>query len=267
MGAKGSRADGAATRRAALACCARGWSVVPLRPRSKRPLIPWLAQQERRAQAEEIEAWFERWPDANLGVVTGAISRLVVIDIDPQHDGEESLAQLTRVHGPLPATVEAMTGGGGRHLYFEHPGRPLHNRAGIEPGIDVRGDGGYIVAPPSLHPSGVPYRWAPGRSPQEIEPAPMPDWLLEKAGGSPAGSGHSAGHWRKLVRDGVAEGGRNSTLASLAGYLLWHGLDPGVVTDLLLAWNTQRCRPPLTDEEVVRVVESIARTHRRQRPQ
>jgi hypothetical protein len=267
MGAKGDRAEPGAVTRAALACLARGWSVVPLRPRAKRPLIPWLEHQQRRAQADEIEAWFRRWPDANLGVVTGWVSRLIVIDVDPQHEGEASLAQLTRVHGPVPVTVEAITGGGGRHLYFEHPGRPLHNRAGIEPGIDVRGDGGYIVAPPSLHPSGAPYRWAAGRSPEEIEPAPMPDWLLEEAGGSPAGSGHPLDHWRKLVREGVAEGSRNSAIASLAGHLLWHGVDSTLVVDLLLAWNAQRCRPPLPDDEAARVVESIVRTHRRQRLQ
>lgn len=70
--------------------------------------------------------------------------------------------------------------------------------------------------------------------------------------------------WRRLVREGVVEGERNNTLASLTGHLLWHGVDPEVALELLLAWNRARCRPPLPDDEVARVVASIARLHERQ---
>ena len=75
-------------------------------------------------------------------------------------------------------------------------------------------------------------------------------------------AGHSPEHWRRLARDGVDEGARNASLASLAGHLLWHEVDPEVAMELLLAWNRTRCRPPLEDAEVARVVESIARLHR-----
>jgi hypothetical protein len=74
--------------------------------------------------------------------------------------------------------------------------------------------------------------------------------------------GHPLEYWRRLVTDGVPEGSRNNTIASLAGHLLWHGVDRDVVTELMLTWNRARCRPPLTDVEVVRTVESITRLHR-----
>ena len=143
-----------------------------------------------------------------------------------------SLESLERRFGALPSTVESRTGGGGRHLYFEHPGYPVRNRTGIGQGIDLRGDGGYVVAPPSLHPSGEHYAWRSGCSPEERTLAPLPRWLLT-ATGIPR-SGRSLGDWRKLVQDGVPEGQRNSTIASLTGHLLWHGVDAAVVLELLL---------------------------------
>jgi len=252
-------ATAASARDAARACLARGWSVIPIERRGKRPLVAWLEFQDRLATPEELDAWFARWPEANVGIVTGRISGLVVIDVDARHGGEESLARLESAHGPLPASVEALTGGGGRHLYFAHPGGRVGNRVGLFPGIDLRGDGGCVVAPPSVHPSGRRYAWASGRSPQAARLAPLPQWLLRDTGAKRAG--HPLAHWRELVRQGVDEGERNATLASLAGHLLWHEVDPEVVLELLLAWNRARCSPPLDDAEVASVVESIARLH------
>jgi len=246
-------------RDAARAGVARGWSMIPIERRGKRPLLAWLEFQDRLATPEELDAWYARWPEANVGIVTGRISGLVVIDVDARHGGEESLARLEATHGPLPETVEALTGGGGRHLYFAHPGGRVGNRVGLLPGIDLRGDGGCIVAPPSVHPSGRRYAWARGRSPDDLTLAQLPPWLLRGAGAKRAG--HPLAHWRELVRRGVGEGERNATLASLAGHLLWHEVDPEVVLELLLAWNRARCSPPLDDAEVASVVESIARLH------
>jgi hypothetical protein len=245
--------------RAALGYADLGWSVLPLRAKSKRPLIAWRELQERRASREEIEGWFRRWRDANVGIVTGVISRLIVLDIDPKHGGDDGLAELERRHGPLRPTVEVVTGGGGRHFYFASPGGEVRNRAGLAQGIDLRGDGGYIVAPPSIHPSGQPYRWIAGHAPHEFPLAPMPPWILRMSGG--ARTGRSVEDWRKLVREGVPEGTRNSTIASLTGHLLWHGVDPDVALELMLAWNLTRCRPPLDDEEVAGVVANIIRLH------
>lgn len=188
-----------------------------------------------------------------------------MLDIDPGHGGEESLQQLLIEHGPLPKSIEAVTGGGGRHLYFAHPGETLRNRVGLAPGIDLRADGGCVIAPPSVHPRGVSYRWRSGYSPQETAPAPLPRWLLDMLTEDPwQGGGHTLDYWRELVRQGVTEGERNNATASLCGHLLWHGVDPEVARELLLCWNRVRCRPPLPDEEVAQTVDSISRLHERQ---
>jgi Bifunctional DNA primase/polymerase, N-terminal/Primase C terminal 1 (PriCT-1) len=244
---------------AAAAYLARGWSVLPLRHGDKRPLMGWEMLQQARADAATLAQWFTRWPTANVGIVTGEISNLIVLDVDPKHGGDDSLAGLERRFGALPETVEAQTGGDGRHLYFAHPGGFVPNRAGLAQGIDLRGDGGYIVAPPSLHPSGKPYAWSAGRAPDDIALAALPRWLLF-AGRGPR-TRRSLADWRQLVHAGVPEGERNSTIASLTGHLLWHGVDPEIVLELLLAWNRLRCRPPLDDDEVARVVASITRLH------
>lgn len=251
--------DSGETARAACEYLARGWSVLPLRPRDKRPLMPWESLQNARPSEADVAHWFQRWPDANVGIITGEISNLVVLDIDPQHGGGFSLERLERQFGSAPATVEAATGGGGRHLYFAHPGTLARNRAGIAQGIDLRGDGGYIVAPPSIHPSGGRYVWRPGRSPAEIALAAPPRWLLQATGA--LRRGRTLADWRRLVHEGVPQGRRNSSMASLAGHLLWHGVDSAVALELLLAWNRMRCRPPLDDGEVAQVVQSITRLH------
>ena len=85
---------------------------------------------------------------------------IVIFDIDKGHGGEDSLQRLQARHAALPRTPEVRTGGGGRHLYFRYPGMMLRNRTGLAPGLDLRAEGGYVVAPPSLHPSGQHYTWA-----------------------------------------------------------------------------------------------------------
>jgi hypothetical protein len=253
---------GRPAEQAALGYLARGWSVVPIEPRGKRPLVRWEAFQRHAPGEAEVRAWFARWPDANVGVVTGRVSGLVVLDVDPRHDGAESLAGLERTHGSVPPGIEAETGGGGRHLYFAHPGGVVRNRVGVAPGIDLRGDGGLVVAPPSIHPSGRSYRWREGRAPGESALAALPSWVLEAQG---ARGGHPLAYWRERVRGPVREGERNDAIASLTGHLLWHGVDPDLASELLLCWNRVRCAPPLSDAEVVRTVDSITRTHRRHR--
>jgi len=247
---------------AALAYRRLGWSVLPLLPGEKRPLLRWEKLQLEPPSEAEIQRWYATWPGANVGIVTGGVSGLVVLDIDPKHGGDHSLNRLEALHGPLAATLAATTGGGGRHLYFAHPGGIIRNRAGLAQGIDLRGDGGYVVAPPSRHPSGRLYAWEPGHEPGGTPLAALPAWLLDAARGR--GAGHPAAYWRDLVRRGVAEGERNSTIASFTGHLLWHGVDAEVALELMLCWNRARCRPPLPDSEVAAVVESILRLHRRQ---
>ncbi|MEW6474294.1 MAG: bifunctional DNA primase/polymerase [Actinomycetota bacterium] len=176
------------TRDAALAYALRGWAVLPCHepasrgacscgradctspakhPRTRRGL------NEATTDPETVAAWWRRWPSANLALRTGAASGLVVIDVDPAHGGDASLARLVAEHGPLPRTLTVATGSGGRHYYFAHPGQPVRNSAGVlGPGLDVRGDGGYVVAPPSRHITGGTYQWA-----NEAGPEALPAWL------------------------------------------------------------------------------------------
>jgi hypothetical protein len=237
------------------------WSVIPMRAHDKRPLIKWQKYQLQRASTDEITDWYQHWPEANVGIVTGVISGLVVLDIDPRHGGDNSLSQWEIEHGPLPHTVEARTGGGGRHIYFRHPGGVIHNRAGLAPGIDLRGDGGCVVAPPSVHRSGHRYRWLQNHEPANSKLADLPGWLLAELQDTVRSPGHSMAYWQQLVREGIGEGERNNTIASLSGHLLWHGVDADVVTELLVCWNRVRCSPPLDDDEVIRTVQSITRLH------
>jgi hypothetical protein len=202
---------------AALRYLSHGWSVIPVRGGEKRPLIRWQPYQKKRPTIDQVTGWFADHPEANIGIVTGALSGLVVLDVDPAHGGDESLIALENRYGGLPDTVEAQTGGGGRHLYFRHPGGTVHNKVGLAPGIDLRGDGGLIVAPPSLHPSGRRYAWEVSHHPDDVPLAAMPAWLLELVREEGEPRAHTLRHWRTLVRDGVAEGERNSSLASLVG--------------------------------------------------
>src|SRR5262249_508480 len=125
---------------------------------------------------DTIHRWWRFEPQYNIAVATGKVSNVFAVDIDGL-DAELALRRLEQAHGELPSTVEAVTARG-RHLYFEMPDRAVQNSVGkIAPGIDTRGDGGYVLVPPSIHPSGKPYTWSVDSA---GEFAPAPAWLLEK---------------------------------------------------------------------------------------
>lgn len=184
-----------------LALYDMGFSLIPLKPRDKTPLIPWRAHQKRRASRSTIEAWYRATPNANIGIVTGAISGLVVLDLDD----DEAIAEAER--RGLPDTLMVRTGKG-QHVYFRHPGYKITNRAGFLPGMDIRGDGGYIVGPGSLHPSGAVYAWE--KPPGQFTLAEMPEWLIEALSGSP--------RLAELVTKGAAPKARIVSQASTAGH-------------------------------------------------
>jgi bifunctional DNA primase/polymerase-like protein len=125
-----------------------------------------------------IAHWWRRWPSANVAIRTGAVSGIIVLDVDPDHGGDESLDVLLHDHGPLPPGAIVRTGSGGQHIYFAHPGGVIRNDTGrrLGPGLDIRGDGGYVIAPPSRHPTGSLYHWD---GPQRELPH-LPDWLLDR---------------------------------------------------------------------------------------
>lgn len=201
-----------------------------------------------------ITDWWTGWPDANIAIATGAV---IIIDIDPRHGGDAALIQLEAKHGNFPPTWRVRTGGGGLHIYMSVPSDiMIKNSAGLlGAGIDVRGRGGYVVAPPSTHISGRLYEWAAGK-----DLAPAPEWLITalQQARTKMISAPSA-DWRNLVRNGVTEGKRNDAAARIAGHLLRRYVDPHVTLELLMACNITRCSPPLAPPEISTIVNSIAK--------
>ena len=202
---------------------------------------------------EQINDWWDQWPDANIGIATGRKSGLIVLDEDPRHGGSESLVELEKKCGPIRETRRSITGNG-EHYYFQHPGGSIRikNAQPLEgyPGIDVRGDGGYVVAPPSLHKNGKRYRWDE-TSPEELAPIPPPllDLLLKNP--SPKMSINEDS-------ETITEGSRNSTLASFAGSMRNRRMTEAEILPTILSINSNRCNPPLDESEVEKIVRSIA---------
>lgn len=226
--------------------------------------------------AATIAAWWRRWPEANIGVATGRHAPggaappdvpVVVLDIDGL-GGEATIEALQGRHGQLPETWAVLTGGGGFHLWFAHPGagRTVKTSAGaLGPGLDMRGDGGYVVVPPSGHRSGNRYVWAETWRPGSVPLADMPGWLLDltTGGDAPGPPRPAPDATRSRVNaspdDILPEGRRNAGLTILAGSLRWHGLSADAIEAALLVENERRCRPPLPEPEVRRIAESVGR--------
>lgn len=241
----------------------RGWKVFPLHTMkdlncscgnvncssaAKHPHIKeW--QNHCSCDSDEIRGWWNKWPDANIGIATGDASGFFVLDVDPRHGGKESLQQLVKRNGSFPKTLGSNTGGGGYHLFFKNPEFKITNRSNILPGIDVRGEGGYIVAPPSIHKSGLQYSWMKEFVDNPINDAPL--WLIQLFFNKQLS--------RKGMSSLVFEGGRNSFLTSEAGKLRKYGLEQGHLETRVKEINALRCSPPLDDNEVQAICASVGR--------
>lgn len=249
-------------RDAALAYARRGWSVIPVcspagttgrckehsvcKNPGKTPLIRWAAHEKVRADEKVIRDWYAKWPEANVGIVTGNISGIAILDLDTGYD----------VRGLfLPRTPCVKTGSGGWHYYYRYPNdRTIKNSAGFRPRMDVRGEGGFIVAPPSRHVSGEDYAWE--IRPDEEDLAEVPDWVVHDL----VDNGRKTDLQRLLA--GVPEGQRNESAASLTGKFLRHLPKKdweGVAWPALLAWNAQNNSPPLNEDELRSVFDSVAK--------
>ena len=238
---------------AALGYAGRAWPIVPLhtvangrctcgregcRSRGKHPLLD-NGRDGASTDPEVLRDWWARWPRANVGVLTGPESGLLVLDIDYRHGGDEALADLVREHGPLPETPEALTGNG-RHLYFRWPDGAKSGNIG--PGLDIKAAGGYVVAPPSLHVCGSRYAWDAGAGLDDVPLAEPPAWL--KAG---------LLHPRERLDVGailasLEPGNRNDGFCRLTGKLHHAGLSPEDIL-LLLGAYAERCGFPLDELE------------------
>lgn len=262
----------------ALAYARLGWRLLPVhgvdqagacsceRPACPAPgKHPRLADWTRLATSDVdiIRRWWSLWPDGNLGLATG--HGLIDIEVDARHDGAEHLTDLEQRLGPLPDTVTWQSGGGGAHRLFSLPdsitignaasigGDVLDLAADERSGIDVRGDGGQAVLPPSRHASGQSYRWT-NLTPDSIAVAPLPEqWLSYLA--------ERAARHRDAPVSGnpIPDGARNSALARLGGAMRRVGMTEAEIAVALARANADRCRPSLPEEEVAAIARSIAR--------
>jgi hypothetical protein len=220
---------------AALSYARRGWPVLPIRPHGK---TPYTTHGVKDATTDDglIAAWFEQWPDAGVAIATGSPGP-TVLDVDDPAGAREVIAKLAGT-APTVATPRGM------HFYFEGDG------AGTValPFGELRGRGAYVVAPPSVHTTGRAYVWT-----TEVNgsmPA-LPGFIVgeRKADGGPA----------PRVGDAIAEGKRNSTLASLAGTMRRRGMSADEIAAALKVTNARRCNPSLPESEVEVIARSVGR--------
>ena len=235
-----------------------GWSIIPINPKNKRPYVKWESFQKNRPTDQDIQEWWNQYPKANIGVITGKISELIVIDIDSQTGREVFAVTFGEIHD----TISQNTGkDGGLHLFFKHPGDKTYlNRAGMLRKVDVRADGGYVIVAPSIHSNGKQYQW-------NIDPLEMGlDDLLDlpedvkkaleiKEDQKP----RNEEGWVQEALFGVKEGKRTDTCAKLAGYFI--RIFDGNVKQaeiILQDWNL-RNDPSLDWKEITNVVQDISK--------
>jgi hypothetical protein len=216
--------------------------------------IPQKWQEVTSKDPQAIKAWWKMFKSPNVGVVTGRASGVVVLDIDPRHNGFDTIDNLQVQHGTLPDTATVETGSGGLHYYFRDPGG-LRNGTNIGgQGVDFRGDSGFVVGPKSSHASGGTYDWYDGQTPDAVGFADLPKWLYDLVYKPPV-------RLVEISKSGakVTEGGRNVWLTSLAGAIRNKGCGYKSILACLVEANIENCHPALLDEEVILIAKSISK--------
>lgn len=214
----------------------RGFNVIPIKPKSKEPALDsWKEFQYRRVTDSEIGAWWGMYPQLGVAVVTGSISGVFVLDVDTKNGGSVDGRE-------IPETLTARTPSGGLHYYFRLPkGEVIRCRNGVMPGLDIKGEGGYVLAPPTPG-----YVWID----PDKEIADPPQWLLELIRKSAQrnlqeDNSEEEESWIvKVLTEGVAQGARDDTAIRIAGYLARRGLEIGAIKAILLDWNKKN-KPPM----------------------
>ena len=221
-----------------------GFSIIPVQ--GKTCLLPgWSEYQTRKPTKDEVENWFFELNPTGIAIITGEISGIVVLDVEKDAD----------VSGiDIPETPTVKTGGGGWHYYFKHPeNTKLQNVIRIKPKMDFKADGGYVIAPPSQHKSGIRYEWLVGFEKAQL--ADIPTWLTQETSQKQT----QPKDWEKIL-EGVPEGERHTNAVSLVGKLFRHlPMDEWktVVLPLVEGWN-ERNDPPLAEDELMQIVKSLA---------
>jgi hypothetical protein len=234
-----------------------GFATFPCKPRGKTPLTNHGCKDATCDPVQIRRSW-QRWPDANLGIATGTISGIVVLDVDPRHGGDCTLEALMSEHGKLPETPTVLTGGGGFHFYFRHPGGIVSNSGGkVGAGIDVRGDGGYVIAPRSVHESGNRYLWEVSSRIDDIPLAELPAWLLKLIIGTEA---RGVSDIKRFEPPPVfQDGARNEYLYRTARSThAKYSLSADEILNLLHGINRARCKPPVDQSELAKIAHNAA---------
>lgn len=234
----------------------------------KVPLLKWKEFQARHPTPDEVSTWFTNHPTANIAVVTGEISNLVVFDLD-----SSKASEFIKAKGGIPNTVRIVTGKG-EHVWVRHPGFEVRPDVNKDLDLDIRGDGGYALVPPSIHGNGNQYQWVEGHSVCDLEVAPCSPWMIEylkenatgkkkakstkssKKKGSQQNSS-SSNEIADIIKNGCKQGERNHTATRVAGSLIKTSADLDVAWELLCLWNKNN-HPPLEEFELRGVFNSIA---------
>lgn len=231
------------------------WSIIPLKPQDKKPYIKWEPYQKRPATITDIRQWWSKYPDAMIGVITGQVSGLSVIDIDSQ-GGQKAVTDLLPDNFVAPTAV---TPRGGMHIYLKYC-PDLRTSSDVLPGVDVRSEGGYVAVPPSLSSSGKKYVWKLLKNPGKVKVPEIPSALKQVLATG-----------RLPVSIGVAdknlfvEGRRDNDLFHAANCMIRGGLEPPVAQEVLKRL-AKTCTPPFPDFEAqVKVKSALDRAIRRDR--
>lgn len=242
-----------------------GFGVFPVQAQGKRPatqhgLNDWTDD------ASYVRDYWIKHPKANIGIACGSPSNgLLVIDLDTgdAKDGMHTLAEWQAAHGELPETAESITGGGGRHLLYRTDRTNIHPSTNSELGVDIRCDGSYIVAPPSVHPSGELYEW--WASPEDVGIATADGRVYDfvdhvQRNGGQDETKKDNGRFR--LPDEIKKGERDNTLFKYAAHLRSIGRSDEEIMAAVAGVNSMRCNPPMDSKDVERIVKSACRYDR-----
>ncbi len=264
---------------AALSYLRRGWTIIPAHTgelgicscrnpdctdQGKHPRVKWTDYQVNPPDEAQLRIWWGRWPDANVAIITGETSNVAGIDVDFRHGGDESIRKW---EPSLPATAQSITGGGGEHRLYAHPGVRVPSVTDVLPGVDIRADGGILILPPSVHSSGRTYEWDTSSHPDDIAELPLlPAFVVDAANAVSSSAVPSPDRTLNLdaVMEGtqrVPEGLRNATMARLYGSLIHTVEDAEAAAQM---FNEQSFDPPLPERELDKIIHSINRreTHK-----
>ena len=228
-----------------------GFNVIPISPKSKRPMVKWQKYMLEKVSKNQIQSHWSRYPESNIGLVCGEISNLVVVDIDPRNGGEAYAKKLT-----FPSTICSLTGSGGRHYYYAWDRRIKKSRP--FPGIDIQSDGSYILAPPSY--TTGPYSFHKNELLQ-LPLAKPPHWLSNLSHANPFSKPKE---WQAIL-NGSKAGSRHQNALKIAGAYMARTRNAELTLLGVKGWNAGN-KPPLPDEEIEKMVGYVVKKYNQQAP-